>query len=263
MRLAITTVDAIATALEQFKVLIEEEKKKEEKKEEKKKEEKKKENEAKENENENENEEEEEENWWVAAAGMRKTKKEREDKRRKRKERKMKEERFKDLLASTLMLEVDGTTHYPSHSKEEQVKLASRDLGCHTGLMLAGVQRYIFKSTGDLKGKRILCDLFIDISSSLATGIPVVGFLFGTMGSLAKHTAHKLRSNKKENKLDLLRQAVKHNFDEHIAGPIFFDKKLSINQEEGEPVEWEVQSEEFSKWYEQVISWNELAIKRS
>jgi hypothetical protein len=171
--------------------------------------------------------------------------------------------KFKTLLSTTLKLGADGAKNYPHLDPDAQTKRVSRDLGCLAGLMLAGVQGYIHKSGEDLQSKMMLCNLFIDATSGLLTGVPVAGFLFGPVGSITKHAAQKLFYKEPERKILYLGQAIKQHFDEFIAGPIFFDGKFVFKpetpggKEEPKQVEWWA----FSKWYEQVISWNQLALK--
>jgi len=169
---------------------------------------------------------------------------------------------LKELLERTLSKAqsnelVDGE---PEGEEEERKKEFSRDLGCLAGLLLAGVQRYVCQAQGDVANRKELCDLFIDASAGLLTGIPVGGFVFGPVGSFVKHASHKWHFDNKEGSLGKLSRAVRQHFDEFIAAPVFFDGEyVEKAQKEGEKdnvieVDWD----EFSKWYDTVISWNEM-----
>lgn len=257
MALAIQTVSAIAAALEQLKTQIDKKKK---------------------------DEVEEDTKWedffsqlkatFVGKSGE--SKKDKDDERNKmcsevREEKKLKlakerkEKRLvelKDLLGRTLSKAqsnefVDGE---PEGEEGARKKEFSRDLGCLAGLLLAGVQRYVYQAQGDAAAKKEICDLFIDASAGLLTGIPVGGFVFGSVGSVVKYASHIWYHDGIEGKLGQLSKAVRHHFDEFIAAPVFFDGEYveKAEKEGGEDKVIEVDWDEFSKWYDQVISWNEM-----
>jgi hypothetical protein len=186
-----------------------------------------------------------------------------EKKEKKEKKKEEKEERLaklKSLLARTLSkAQLSKAANDQSEvEREARKKEFSRDLGCHAGLLLAGVQRYICKAQGSVDDKKELCDLFIDASSGLLTGIPAGGFVFGAFGPLAKFGAHKWYFASEARNLGQLSRGVRQYFDEFIAAPIFFDGEFEEKKESGEKKVVEVKWEEFSKWYDQVISWNEM-----
>jgi hypothetical protein len=178
---------------------------------------------------------------------------------RERKEKKLVE--LEDLLVRTLSTAqsnefVDGE---PEGEEGARKKWFSRDLGCLAGLLLAGVQRYVRRAQGNAAAKRELCDLFIDASAGLLTGIPVGGFVFGPIGSVVKYASHRWGYDDKEG-LGQLSGAVRQLFDEFIAAPVFFDGEYveKAQKKGGEDKVIEVDWDEFSKWYDTVISWNEM-----
>ena len=177
-----------------------------------------------------------------------------------RKEKRLVE--LKDLLVRTLSKaqsneSVDGETEGEEGARRKEF---SRDLGCLAGLLLAGVQRYVRKAQGDAANKKEICDLFIDASAGLLTGIPVGGFIFGPVGSVGKYASHRLHHDDKEGELGQLNRGVRQHFDQFIAAPVFFDGEYveKAQEEGGENSVIEVDWDEFSKWYDQVISWNEM-----
>jgi hypothetical protein len=172
---------------------------------------------------------------------------------------------FVNLLRSTLSKATIAEVDKDGNSPEELEKEYSRDLGCHAGLLIAGFQRYIFRSQAKAQERKALCDLFIDVSTGMLTGIPLGGFVFSPVGSLAKFSAAKWLFDKYGEERRQLSQKIKQVFDESLAAPIFFDgeviEKTLENGQETVAVhkaDWE----EFSKWYDQVISWNHTNIKQ-
>lgn len=147
-------------------------------------------------------------------------------------------------------------------SKEDRLYRYSRDLGCHAGLLLAGIQAYFLRSKENDEDMEIKCDLLIDVMSGFLNGVPTVGFVFGPAGSVAKTLFHKFSSEKKKKRREQVSQGIKEYFDESVWAPIFFDDEFFLEDAHGtaliapEKVEWAV----FSKWYEQIIRWNQAFV---
>jgi hypothetical protein len=200
---------------------------------------------------------------------------------------------FDNLLRSTLSKATIAADDKVDYTPEELEKQYSRDLGCHAGLLIAGFQRYIFRTQAKAQERKALCDLFIDVSTGMLTGIPLGGFVFGPVGSLAKFSAAKWLFDKYGEERRQLSEKIKQFFDESLAAPIFFDgefveKKHKNRQEKHENGQEKLENrqekhengqekhkngqetgvvhkadwEEFSKWYDQVISWNHTNIKQ-
>ncbi|KAF2867400.1 hypothetical protein BDV95DRAFT_598080 [Massariosphaeria phaeospora] len=162
---------------------------------------------------------------------------------------------LKSLLTRTL-----SKAHTPKVA-HDQLEEMSRDLGCHAGLLLAGVQRYICKAQESVADKKELCDLFIEASSGFLSAIPMAGCLSASLGAAAKDRAHKWYFDNRAGQEGQLSRDVRQHFDEFISAPIFFDGEFVSMEETKEgtkenviKVDWE----EFNKWYSQVISWNEM-----
>jgi hypothetical protein len=133
-------------------------------------------------------------------------------------------------------------------------------LGCHAGLLLAGIQAYFLQSKDKEEDMQVKCELLIDVVSGLLNGVPGGGFVFGPAGSVTKLLFRKLSSEKESR--ERVSQGIKEYFDETVWAPIFFDGKFFLNDRNGnvliapEEVTWEV----FSKWYEQIIRWNQAFV---
>ena len=169
---------------------------------------------------------------------------------------------LKNLLRTTLLKAQSNelVDAVPEGEEELGKKETSRDLGCLAGLLLAGIQRYVCKAKGDAAKKKELCDLFIDASAGFLTGVPAGGFVFGPVGDILKYASHRWYHDDIEGVLDRISRAVRQHFDEYIAAPIFFDGQYVSKLQEGKKEEKviKVDWDEFSKWYDQIISWNEM-----
>lgn len=72
-------------------------------------------------------------------------------------------------------------------------------------------------------------------------------------------TTHRWYYDDEEGQLGQLSRAVRQHFDEFIAAPVFFDGEyVEKAPEGGEDNVIEVDWDEFSKWYDQVILWDEM-----
>ena len=139
----------------------------------------------------------------------------------------------------------------------------SRDLGSHAGLLLGGIQRYFLLSDEADKDKQEKCNLLIGAVSGLLTGIPIAGFVFGPVGEVAKFIFNKASTTRHKKAREQVSQGIKDYLDESIFAQIFFDGKFGLKRKDGarEDIiikEQEVQWEVFSKWYEQMIKWNQV-----
>ncbi|KAJ4376482.1 hypothetical protein N0V83_001766 [Neocucurbitaria cava] len=84
--------------------------------------------------------------------------------------------------------------------------------------------------------------------------------IFGPVGSVVKYASYRWFHNDQDDKIAHLSRTVRQHFDELIAAPIFFDGEyVETAQEKGKDDKViEVDWHEFSKWYDEVISWNEM-----
>lgn len=175
-----------------------------------------------------------------------------------------------DLLVNTLKKaewkeDHNGTSpdmnEAAKEKEENRLYRYSRDLGCHSGLLLAGIQTYLMRSQEEEEEMEIKCTLLIDVVSGLLSGVPQAGFLFGPVGSLVKLLKHEDLKKNQENREKVSRN-IKEYFDETVWAPIFFDDEFFLKDREGndligtERVKWDV----FSQWYEQIIRWNQVYI---